>query len=128
MKKDWIKLKEEVLGKKYELSLVFAKEELMEKLHQNHLKKNGATTVLSFSLSKNLGEIFLCPQFIKKEAKKYEFKYNEHLKKLFIHGLLHLKGMRHGEKMDTEEQKILRLKFNKPRTQKIISINSIGRS
>lgn len=113
MKKDWIKLKEEVLGKKYELSLVFAKEKLMEKLHQNHLKKNGATTVLSFSLSKNLGEIFLCPQFIKKEAKKYKFKYNGHLKKLFIHGLLHLKGLRHGEKMDTEEQKISRLKFNK---------------
>lgn len=111
MSKDWIKLKEKILGKKYELSLVFAEEKLIKKLHIGYLKKNGATTILSFPLSKDFGEIFLCPSFIKKEAKKYGLEYNYYLKKLFIHGLLHLKNMRHGKKMETEEQKFLNLKF-----------------
>lgn len=111
MRKDWIKLKEKILGKKYELSVALAGEKLMKKLHTDYLKKDGATTVLSFSLSKDFGEIFLCPSFIKKEAKKYGLKYNYYLKKLFIHGLLHLKGESHGKKMETEEQKFLNLKF-----------------
>lgn len=105
----WIKIKEKILGKKYNLSLVFIEEKLIEKLHKKYLKKSGATTVLSFSFSKLNGEIFLCPEYIKKYAKLYKINYDECVKKIFIHGALHLKGFKHGAKMEKEENKLLKL-------------------
>lgn len=101
------KLKDEILGKNYDLSLVFIEENLMKKLHKAHLKKDGATTVLSFPLSAVSGEIFLCPAFIRKESKKYNLDFKIYFKKLYIHGLLHLKGMEHGKNMEKEEEKFL---------------------
>lgn len=105
----WIKIKEKILGKKYNLSLVFIGEKLMAKLHKKYLKKSGATTVLSFSFSKLNGEIFLCPKFIKKYAKLYKINYGKCVEKIFIHGMLHLKGFEHGAKMEKEENKLLKL-------------------
>lgn len=102
------KIKEMVLGKVYDLSLVFLQEKEMERLHKIWLKKSGATTVISFPLSEKTGEIFLCPSHIKKESKKYKITFSDYFKKIFTHGLLHLKGMRHGKKMEQEEEKILK--------------------
>lgn len=98
-----------VLSKKYDLSVVLIKEKIMQELHTRWLKKNGATTILSFPLTHSSGEIFLCPEYIKKEAKKYNLDYKLYLEKIFVHGLLHLKEMRHGVKMDQEENKILKV-------------------
>lgn len=108
----WVKIKNAVLGKDFDLSLVFLGEKEMERIHIRYLKKQGATTVMSFLISKDLGEIFLCPFFIKKNAKKYNLDYNYYTRKIFAHGLLHLKGLKHGKKMDKEENKII-LKTNK---------------
>lgn len=98
-----------VLGEKYDLSVVLSKEKLIQDLHKHWLKKEGATTILSFPLTLNSGEIFLCQNYIKKEAKKYNLDYKLYLKKIYVHGLLHLKEMRHGKKMEQEENKILKI-------------------
>jgi len=97
-----------VLGEKYDLSVVLNKEKLMQELHKRWLKKNGATTILSFPLTPVSGEIFLCTEYIKKEAKKYNLNYKSYLEKIYVHGLLHLKGQKHGKKMEQEEDKILK--------------------
>jgi len=100
MRKDWQEIKSKVLGKKYDLSVVSADSRLMGKLNRIYRKKTGTTSVLSFPLSKTEGEIFINNKSSKKEADY-----------LFIHSLLHLKGYRHGEKMDTLEKRLIK-KFN----------------
>jgi len=90
------KLKEKILGHDYDLSLVFAGPALMRKLNRERRNKDKVANVLSFPLTKNSGEIF-----IKLPATDFS------LPNLFIHGLLHLKGLAHGSKMETEEKKFL---------------------
>lgn len=87
-----------VLGKKYDLELIFATPTLMKKIH----KKNA--NVLSYPLSKTNGQIFLEPGLIKKEAKSYDRDYRGHTWALFVHGLLHLKGFAHGRSMEAREK------------------------
>ena len=80
----------------------------MERLHQKHLKKSGSTTVLSFPLSKNSGEILLCPFFIKKKKNDYGLNFKTALEKMFVHGLLHLKGLKHSKEMEKKENEFLK--------------------
>ena len=118
----WEKIKEEVLGKKYELSLVFGGNALMKKLNKTYRGKNKAASVLSFPLSKKSeaprlpstslrtsrsgqssrlrsgqGEIFI--NFSQKE---YFPLY------LFIHALLHLKGFEHNARMEVRTQQLIK--------------------
>lgn len=106
------KIKDEVLGKNYQLSLVFVGEERGKELNQLTRNKTYAPNVLSFPLSKNSGEIFISPTVAKREAKKFHHSHKEHVAFLFIHGLLHLKGFDHGKKMEALEQKFLQ-RFSK---------------
>jgi rRNA maturation RNase YbeY len=100
MKKEWQKIKDEVLGKDYELSLVFAENDLMKRLNERYRKKRGASEVLSFGLSEKMGEIFI--------NKNLKLKNKNYMDYLFIHSLLHLKGLKHGKLMKAEEEKILK--------------------
>lgn len=92
-----------VLGKKYELSLVICGDALSRTLNQQHRGKDKPANVLSFPLSKTTGEIFLNPSRAKREASLYERSHKNHLIALFIHGLLHLAGHDHGQRMDKKE-------------------------
>ena len=105
-----MKIKDSVLGKKYNLSLVFTDKTKIKLLNNIYKNKNKPTDILSFPLSKKEGEIFICPTETKKEAKKFGRDFENFTLFLFIHGLCHLKGMTHGSKMEQEEKKI-RLKF-----------------
>ncbi|MEA2112459.1 MAG: rRNA maturation RNase YbeY [Patescibacteria group bacterium] len=105
------KIKESVLGKKYELSLVFIGDKLSLKLNKKYRKINKPTNILTFPLSKNEGEIFINLGLSKKQSIKFGRKYDDFIGFLFIHGLLHLKGYEHSSKMEVEEKKIRR-RFN----------------
>lgn len=102
----WQKLKKRVLGEKYDLSLVLTNDIIIKKLNKKYLRKNKTAGVLAFPLTDKEGEVFICPLHIKKEAKKYKFDFKDYLKKNFIHGLLHLKGFKHGKKMEEEEKSL----------------------
>ena len=101
------KIKEGVLGKEYELSLVFATPALSRKLNRIYRGKDKSTNVLAFPLSKTSGEIFIDKTTARKEYKNFGMTFEKFVKFLFIHGLLHLKGMRHGDRMEKEKTKIL---------------------
>ncbi len=104
------KIKEIILGKKYELSLVFCSAQKMKELNRIYRKINKATDILSFSLSKTSGEIFICKTEAKKKIMEFNMTYNNFLVFLLIHGLVHLKGYDHGPKMEKIEIKF-RKKF-----------------
>ncbi len=104
----FVLLKDAILGKRYELSIVFTTPNISKKLNKRYRGKNYPTNVLSFSIDRNSGEIILEPKKIKTEYKNFELNYKSFLTYLLIHGMLHLKGMDHSSTMDKEEKKFLR--------------------
>jgi ssRNA-specific RNase YbeY (16S rRNA maturation enzyme) len=96
------KLTKEVLGKNYDLSVAFLSPAQMKKAMTYRYPRGVSpdkktSNVLSFPLSKTSGEILIC----KKAAAPYTVTY------LFIHGLMHLRGLKHGAKMERAEQELL---------------------
>ncbi len=106
----FLHLKNEILGEKYELSLVFIGNAKSRSLNRIYREKDKSTNILSFSLSKNNGEIFIDLNTARKEAPKFNRTFPKFVAYLFIHGLFHLKGMEHGLRMESAEKKV-RLRF-----------------
>jgi len=98
-------IKDDILGKKYSLSLAFVDTKKSKEVNSIYRKKNKPTNVLAFPLSKNSGEIIICPEVVRKEAGNFDKTFREFLGFLVIHGMLHLKGMTHSSRMDRAEAK-----------------------
>lgn len=96
-------IKDDVLGKDYQLSLSLVGEKLARTVNRQSRKKDYVPNVLSFPLHRKAGEIYLTPAVSKREARSFEHTEREHLTFLYIHGLLHLKGYDHGRKMEKLE-------------------------
>jgi len=93
------KIKDAVLGKKYELSLAFiTPHEMRGVMKYKKRPERKTSNILSFELSKNSGEIIICPA----AAKPYSLPY------LFIHGLCHLKGYKHSDTMEHIEHRLVK--------------------
>ena len=95
------------LGKenKYELSLTFVGKQRIRTINREYRDIDRVTDVISFAFldnednilfSKNvpitLGEIFICCDVAKKQAKAYKHSLKREYAFLFLHGLLHLFG------------------------------------
>ncbi len=110
-KHSYEKIKNDILGKRYTLSLAFIGGTSAQKLNKEHRNKTYVPNVLSFPLTADTGEIFITPQVAKTEAKKFEMTVDGYIGFLFVHALLHLKGLDHGDTMDKAEKKYC-LKYN----------------
>ena len=110
MKKVWLKLKNQVLGEKYDLSFSYAGSDEMRRLNKLYRKKNYSANVLSFPLSEQVGEILINKIYRRKNYADY----------LFIHSLLHLSGLKHGKKMNEKELEIMQ-KIHPKNWDKIMS-------
>jgi len=97
-----------ILGPRYELSLVVCGDSLARHMNATYRKKNYRPNVLSFPIARNEGEIFLNVRCAEREAKRYKVKLIARLALLFVHGCFHLKGLKHGAKMERAEQTILK--------------------
>lgn len=102
------RIKDAILEKKYELSLVLVGDKRIQTLNREHRGKDRVTDILSFPLDDCSGEIFLNVKRARMNAKKHDMSEHDFLYRLFIHGCLHLKGMDHGSRMDSTEKKFLK--------------------
>lgn len=107
-KKKIEKIQKSILGNNYELSIVIVGDKKSQNLNKKFRNKDYPTNVLSFPYDKNSGEIFFNIKKAKTEAKDFEMSTINFLYYLLIHSMLHLKGLEHGDKMDTEEEKLLK--------------------
>ena len=98
-------MKDDILGKKYSVSLAFIGGIRAQALNKKHRGKDYTPNVLSFPLDSNIGEIFITPTIAKKEAHKFEMTHKGYVGFLFVHACLHLKGLDHGDVMDKAEKK-----------------------
>ena len=99
MNKFWLKVKNQVLGEKYDLSFSYAGNNEMRRLNKLYRKKDYSANVLSFPLSPNEGEILINKKYQKNGGLSFY---------LFIHSLLHLSGLKHSKKMDKKELEIMK--------------------
>ena len=102
------------------VSLRFINIRNMKKLNYSFSGSNKETNVLSFPSDPNetdennnsVGDIAICVDVLKKEAKEQNKDFLDHLLHLFVHGILHLLGYRHdsdreASKMEQIEKSIL---------------------
>ncbi len=104
------------------ISIVLIGAERMKELNYRYRGKKYVTDVLSFSYFEDkfsmeevyLGEIVICPEKAKIQAKQYGVTLWQEIERLLIHGILHLFGYDHeksayyARKMANIEEKILK--------------------
>ena len=113
------------LGRKnWDLSVLFCGDKYIKFLNKNYRKINEATDVLSFPLGEKTndkngkqrylpGDIVISLEMMKKNAKISCISADEELRRLLIHGILHLDGMDHATNKDSEPMLILQEKILK---------------
>ncbi len=100
------KIKKEILGDKYDLNIYFVGDEKIKEINKRFRKKDYVTDILSFPfLEDNFGEIYICLNKANKKAKLFDAKDKDYLNYLFVHGMIHLRGLDHGDQMDKLEKK-----------------------
>ncbi len=102
------KIARDILDRHYVLSLVLTGDALARRINRAYRKKDYAPNVLSFPLLKNEGEMFLNVRKAEREARSLGIPRRLRIAHLFIHGCLHLKGYKHGARMETMENGVLK--------------------
>lgn len=92
---------------KEDISVMFCTDSYIKNLNATYRKIDSATDILSFvynteyeeagTLWRSMGDIAISVETLAKNAEIFNVSMNEELKRLLIHGLLHLNGMDHGD-------------------------------
>ncbi|HEY4500616.1 MAG TPA: rRNA maturation RNase YbeY [Candidatus Paceibacterota bacterium] len=101
----FVLIKDAVLGRNYDLSLVFIGDRESQKLNIKTRDADYIPNILAFELDENDGEIFINPFEVKRQAGDFDKTPSKFVGYLYIHGLVHLKGMTHGSTMERTEAK-----------------------
>ena len=59
-----------------------------------------------------IGDIFICTDVAKAQAKEYKHSFDREIAELFVHGILHLIGHDHHQETEAEEMRALEEKIN----------------
>ena len=99
-----------------ELSVLLVDEAAMEQLNRQWMDEQGPTDVLSFPMDELrpgreeddaqpglLGDVVLCPQVARRQARQAGHSNEEELLLLTTHGILHLLGFDHAEPEEEQE-------------------------
>lgn len=92
------------------IDLSMVDDQKIKELNAEFRKKNKATDVLAFSYGKGskrtdiIGDVIISRDTAKRNAKRFGVGYQEELKRLVIHGALHVLGYDHGKEMRRAEE------------------------
>ena len=103
-----------------ELSLVLVNESEISDLNRKYLNRKGSTDVLAFPLmdldqldslhesdeEDLLGDVVICAQVARSQAKELGHAFRDELSLLAIHGLLHLLGSTHENNRDERDMRV----------------------
>jgi rRNA maturation RNase YbeY len=92
----WVKNVISSEGKKTgEISFIFCDDEYLLEINQKYLDHDTYTDIISFDASVGSilnGDIFISTERVSENADSYEVEFSEELKRVIIHGVLHLCG------------------------------------
>ena len=118
-----LEITKKVVGIKdsFNIDVVLVGKNRIKTLNKFYRGINKVTTVLSFaekekrksflefidhpSVENLLGQVILCPSYIKKQSKRLKKNLNYLLSYYFVHGILHLLGYEHKDTKTTKEMK-----------------------
>jgi probable rRNA maturation factor len=116
------------ISKNFYFTVHSINEDESKKINKKTFNKNFPTDVLSFPLynnidsinnldknmSEDMGDMFVCRNVIKKNAKIYNKDFSEELQYIVIHGLLHLIGYSHkkNDKLKIYEEELMKRIWN----------------
>ena len=116
------------ISKNFYFTVHSINEDESKKINKKTFNKNIPTDVLSFPLynnidsinnldknmSEDMGDMFVCRNVIKKNAKIYNKDFSEELQYIVIHGLLHLIGYSHkkNDKLKIYEEELMKRIWN----------------
>ena len=118
-----VKVLEKLEIDNWEFSVTFCDNEYIRKLNREYRDKDCATDVLTFaqddeplpfeneSTVHNAGDIIISLHTLGENAEYFGVDEEEELKRLLIHGILHLKGMDHSDNSPKQEMLIYQEKI-----------------
>lgn len=105
------------------VTLILTNDEVITHINKTYRKKKGPTDVISFayreapmpygSTKEHLGDIFISLETAQRQSSQYKVILKEELKRLLVHGVLHLLGYDHEQSaykkrmMQKKEQEIM---------------------
>lgn len=111
--KNW--LKDTIVNEKKkvgDINYIFCSKKYLKKMNNDYLSKNYETDVISFDFSKAnkiSGDIYISNETVKKNSVIFNVGFSNELKRVMVHGLLHLLNYNDKSK---QELKIMREKEN----------------
>lgn len=81
--------------KEYNINVVYVDDRYITQLNKKYLSNNRTTDVISFPLNEDdslEGDIYINLDQAKRQSNEYSISYSEEVKRLIIHGVLHLIG------------------------------------
>ena len=114
----------------YDLGIWLTTNKTIQKYNRKYRKKDKPTDILSFSFypklkagdrikaktedDKNLGDLIISLEYVKKHAKELGVSFDQHMQVLLVHGICHLLGYDHikdedYEVMHKKEKELLKL-------------------
>ncbi|MGQ9819472.1 MAG: rRNA maturation RNase YbeY [Candidatus Kapaibacteriales bacterium] len=101
--------------KKFSVIFIYTTRNEILRLNRKFLNHNYITDVITFDLSDNdyflIGEIYICVSQAKKQAKEYCVSLSAELRRLAVHGVLHLLGFDDSNSNERENMHKLENKF-----------------
>ena len=112
---------EKVLGEikhdNWELSILLCTDKKIAELNAKYRNKNEPTDILTFNLGETIqengkttylpGDIIISLETLRENAVYFQTSQDEELRRLLIHGILHLDGMEHETNDDCEPMLVL---------------------
>ncbi len=112
---EWlIKVIQEEEGRLGEINFVFVDDEELLWMNNEYLGHDYYTDIITFDYSEGLeinGDVFISWDRVRENAKKYEVDELIELRRVMVHGVLHMLG--YGDKNEKELREMRRLEDNK---------------
>ena len=111
-----LKVLDEIRRENWELSILLCNDKIITELNAKYRNKNEPTDILSFNLGEQIqdgensvylpGDIVISLDSMLENTKYFAVNEDEELRRLVIHGILHLDGMDH-ETLNDEKEPML---------------------
>ena len=115
--KEWIKQVISLNHKKYgEINIILTGDKKLLELNKSHLNRNYYTDIITFDYSvknKISGDLFISIERIKENSDKYRINIDKELKRVIIHGILHLLGYRDKSKQEKDKMRMIEDRYLK---------------